>query len=93
MKREEIDQLLEAAQAEAVAKGDDSFRPGAITFNSATWVRMSMTHLPTTCVSVKVGIRYRGISVLISSQRNDGVLTRGEAGEAGEPFYELEPRG
>lgn len=92
MKREEIDHLLDFMAEEAKTKGDDQFLPGAITFNSSTWVKMSGADLPTTCVSTIVGIRYRGIQVLISREREDKVLDRGEVGGAGKAFYDLEPR-
>lgn len=92
MKSDEIDDMLDAMAKEAAEKGDDSLLPGAISFNSSTWVKMSGDDLPTTCVSVKVGIRYRGISVLISSKREDGVLNRAEDGGQGKDYMELEPR-
>jgi hypothetical protein len=92
MNREDIDHLLDIMAAEAAEKGDDSLLPGAITFNSSTWVKMASSDLPTTCVNTTVGIRYRGVRVLISSQREDKVLNRAEDGSAGKPYMELEPK-
>lgn len=57
MNRNDIDRLLDACQAEA-ARGDPDAAPGAIYFNSALWVQMSMADLPKTCVSASIGIRY-----------------------------------
>lgn len=92
MTRDEIDHLLDFMAEEAKTKGDDQYLPGAITFNSSTWVKMSGADLPTTCVSTTIGIRYRGIQILISREREDKVLNRGEVGDAGKAFYDLEPR-
>ncbi|KQZ29030.1 hypothetical protein [Caulobacter sp. Root1472] len=92
MKREDIDHLLDIMAVEAAEKGDESLRPGAITFNSSTWVKRSSADLPTTCVNTTIGIRYRGVQVLISSRREDKVLNRAEDGGAGEPYMELEPK-
>ena len=39
---------------------------------------MSLAELPTTCVNTIVGICYRGVSVLVSSQRENKVLNRRE---------------
>lgn len=91
MKRADIDQLLDIMAAEAAEKGDSAYLPGAITFNSGTWVKMSKADLPTTCVSIGVGIRYRGAQVLISSQFEDKVLNRTEDAGQGEPYLDLEP--
>lgn len=92
MTRDEIDDMLDAMAAEAAQAGDETLKPGAITFNSATWVKMALADLPTTCVSTIVGIRYRGISVLVSSQRSDNVLNRREDDGAGAAYMDLEPR-
>lgn len=92
MTRDEIDDMLDAMAAEAAQAGDEALKPGAITFNSATWVKMSRADLPTTCVSTIVGIRYRGISVLVSGQRADAVLNRREDDGAGAAYMDLEPR-
>ena len=92
MKREDIDHLLDIMAKEAAEKGDDAYLPGAITFNSDTWVKMSKKDLPTTCVSIGVGIRYRGVQVLISAARDDKVLNRAEDGGQGGPYFDLEPK-
>ncbi|PIB91382.1 hypothetical protein [Caulobacter sp. FWC2] len=93
MKREDIDHLLDIMAKEAADKGDAAYLPAAITFNSDTWVKMSKKDLPTTCVSTGVGIRYRGVQVLISAARDDKVLNRAEDGGEGKPHFDLEPRG
>lgn len=92
MLRNDIDDLLDTMAKEAAEKGDDSLLPGAICFSADTWVRLSGAEFPTTCVSVKVGIRYRGVSVLVSSTREDGVLNRAEVGGQGKDYMNLEPR-
>ena len=92
MKREDIDHLLDIMAAEAAEKGDASLLPGTITFNSSTWVKRSPADLPTTCVNTTIGIRYRGVQVLISSRRDDKVLNRAEDDGAGAPYMDLEPR-
>lgn len=92
MTREDIDHLLDIMAAEAAEKGDESFLPGAITFGSSTWVKRSPTDLPTTCVNTTIGIRYRGVQVLISSKRDDKVLNRAEDRGAGAPYMDLEPK-
>lgn len=92
MNRAEIDDMLDAIAAEAAQNGDEALLPGAITFNSGTWVKMSLADLPTTCVNTIVGIRYRGVSVLVSSQHENKVLNRREDGGAGAPYFDLEPR-
>ncbi|MBQ1562068.1 hypothetical protein [Caulobacter sp.] len=92
MTQNEIDDMLDAIAAEAARNGDETLLSGAITFNSGTWVKMSLADLPTTCVNTIVGIRYRGVSVLISSQREDKVLNRREDDGAGAPYFDLEPR-
>ncbi|UAL09925.1 hypothetical protein [Caulobacter segnis] len=93
MKRDEIDDMLDAMAKEAAEKGDDSLLPGVISFNSSKWVKMSGADLPTTCMSVKVGIRYRAIRVMVASTCENGVASRAEdANDHGEPYMELEPR-
>lgn len=92
MTQNEIDDLLGAMAAEAAQNGDETLLPGAITFNSETWVRMSLADLPTTCVNTIVGIRYRGVSVLVSGQHENKVVNRREDGGAGAPYFNLEPR-
>ena len=91
MTRDEIDRLLDACQAEA-EKGDPEAAPGAILLNSNTWIGLPSRLFPTTCVSAGVGIRYRGIRVLISSRNDDRVASRADCDDAGLPFYDLEAR-
>lgn len=92
MTRDEIDDMLDAMAKEAAAKGDEAFLPGVISFNAATWIKTPSTGFPTTCVSVGVGIRYRGVQVLISSARENKVLNRAEDGGEGAPYCDLEPK-
>lgn len=89
MTQAEIDSLLEAMHAHAVTTGEDADQPGLITFQRDEWVG---SDLPTCCTSPLRGIRYRGIRVNISKDRETRVLTRGEAlaaGEAAEPLEDL----
>jgi hypothetical protein len=92
MTRDEIDAMLDAMAAEAAQGGDETLLPGAINFNSGTWVKMSLADLPTTCVNTIVGIRYRGVSVLISGQRENRVQNRREDEGQGAPYFDLDPR-
>lgn len=92
MTRDEIDNLIDAMQAEA-GKGDPDAQAGAIYINSTTWVdRMSQAVFPTTCLSPGEGIRYRGVRVLVSSKFENRVATRAECGDQGAPFMDVEPR-
>ncbi|PZR33224.1 hypothetical protein [Caulobacter segnis] len=92
MTRDEIDAMLDAMAAEAAQGSDETLLPGAINFHSGTWVRMSQADLPTTCVNTIIGIRYRGVSVLISSQRDNKVQNRREDEGQGGPYLDLEPK-
>lgn len=92
MTRDEIDDMINAMQAEA-AKGDPDAVAGAIYINSTTWVdRMSQAVFPTTCLSPGEGIRYRGVRVLISSLFENRVANRAECGDQGQPFMDVDPR-
>ena len=85
----EIDALLEAMQSEFEKTGDDADRPGVITFQRDDWVRVE---LPRCCTSPIRGIRYRGIRINVSKERETGVWTRGEAlatGEEAQPYEDL----
>jgi hypothetical protein len=88
----EIDDLLEAMQAQFEKTNDEADRPGLITFQRDDWVGFN---LPCCCTAPARGIRYRGIRVLVSLERETRVWTRGEAaaaGENGEPHEELKSR-
>jgi hypothetical protein len=92
MTRDEIDDLIDAMQAEA-AKGDPEAAAGAIYINSSTWVaRLTPATFPTTCRSPGEGIRYRGVRVLVSSQFENRAASRAECGDQGKPFMDVEPR-
>lgn len=85
----EIDTLLEAMQAEFEKTGDDNDRPGVITFQTDDWVGF---RLPISCTAIWRGIRYRGIRINVSRERETRVWTRGEAlaaGEGAEPYEDL----
>lgn len=85
----EIDALLEAMQAEFDNTGDDGDRPGLISFQRDDWVGM---RLPTSCTSPARGIRYRGIQIKVSKERETRVWTRAEAlslGETADSFEAL----
>ncbi|NQE61512.1 hypothetical protein [Caulobacter sp. RHG1] len=83
----EIDALLDAMQVEFEKTGDDADRPGLITFQSDDWIGFD---LPTCCTAIWRGIRYRGIRVTISRERETRVWTHGEALAAGERLEHLE---
>lgn len=88
----EIDTLLEAMQADYDTSGDDGDRPGLISFQRDDWVGMS---LPRCCTSPHRGIRYRGIEVKVSKERETRVWTRAEAlviGETAASFEDLKRR-
>lgn len=85
----EIDALLGAMQAQFDKTGDEADRPGLITFQRDDWVGFN---LPCCCTAPSRGIRYRGIRVLVSEERETRVWTRGEAATArenAEPYEEL----
>ena len=85
----EIDALLEAMQVQFEKTGHDADRPGAITFQRDDWVGFNP---PCCCTSPMRGIRYRGIRILVSKERETRVWSRGEAeaaGENGGPYEDL----
>lgn len=85
----EIDALLAAMQAKFDTPGDEAYRPGLISFQRDDWVGMA---LPTCCTSPARGIRYRGVQIKVSKERETRVWTRGEAlalGEISESFEAL----
>lgn len=88
----EIDALLEAMQAQFEKTGDDDDRPGLITFTRDDWVGFE---LPTCCTSPGRGIRYRGIKINVSKERETRIWTRGEAKDANDdatPYEDLKSR-
>jgi len=85
----EIDVLLEAMQADFLKTGDDADRPGLITFQRDDWCSIE---LPRCCTSPMRGIRYRGMRINVSKERETRVWTRGQAKTAGdnaEPYEDL----
>jgi len=85
----EIDVLLAAMQADHDKTGNDGDRPGLITFQRDDWVGMA---LPTCCTSPGRGIRYRGIQIKVSEDRETRVWTRAKAltlGEIADSFEDL----
>jgi len=83
----EIDALLEAMQAQFEKTNDEADRPGMITFQRDDWVGFN---LPRCCTAPSRGIRYRGIRILVSKDRETRVWTRGEALAANEDAEPLE---
>lgn len=89
MTQAEIESLLAAILAHHQVTGDDNDLPGLITFQRDDWVGAD---LPCVCTSPARGIRYRGLQVKISKERESRVWTRGEAlaqGEDPESFEAL----
>lgn len=88
----EIDSLLEAMQAEFEKTGNDDDRPGLLTFGRDDWVDMV---LPRCCTTPIRGIRYGGIKINVSKERETRVWTRGEAKAAHDdatPYEDLKRR-
>lgn len=90
MTRDDINRMLDVMAAEAASSGDPAQGPGAIKVHTDAWVpRLSDALTPRTCESLSIGMRYRGIRVLVARIYETSVVSRGEIGEAGEPFREL----
>ncbi|WP_343699742.1 hypothetical protein [Caulobacter sp.] len=89
MTQAEINSLLDAMQAQFDQTGDEADRPGVITFQTDAWIGKN---LPTCCTAIWRGIRYRGVRILVSKDRETRVWTRGEAaagGQDGGPYEDL----
>ncbi|PTT05694.1 MULTISPECIES: hypothetical protein [unclassified Caulobacter] len=85
------EQIATAVQALHEQAGEhEGLKPGLITVHADNWVAMS-PRLPALCTIPALGIRHRGIRVIVSRQEDNRVLTRDEAGQRGEPFLDLEP--
>lgn len=88
MTQAEIDQLLDAMQAEFEKSSDENDRPGLITFQTDDWIKSELPHC---CTAIWRGIRYRGIRITVSRERETRVWTLGEAQAAGEGVDHFEP--
>ena len=73
------------------AAGDPGGKPGLITVESGLYVSALAHAIRPTCTSVADGLRYRNVKVQVSSTLTPAVLTRVDAGEAGEPYRDLSP--
>ena len=80
---------LDAMQA--AAGGADSRKPGLVTIQTDEWIERFHAEgaKPKTIAD---GIRIRDIKVLISADATTAVLTRGDAGDRGEPYRDLQAR-
>lgn len=88
MTRDELDRLLDAMEN---AAGDPGGKPGLITVESGLWVSDLAHAIRPTCTSLTDGLRYRNVKVHVSSSLTHAVLTRADAGHAGEPYRDLSP--
>ncbi len=75
----------------AAAAAEDSRKPGLITIQTVEWIERFYAEdaKPKTIAD---GIRIRDIKVSISAHATTAVFMRGEAGERGEPYRDLQPR-
>lgn len=89
MTPDELHAAIDAMQVDA--GDDDSHKPGLITIQSDEWIERlySESVKPKTIAD---GIRIRDIKVAISADATTAVLTRGEAGDRGEPYREPQAR-
>ncbi len=85
----DLDQILDDMQAKAA--GNPDAMPGLIAVHTNDWI--AELHAGWTKPKTLVdGIRIRDIKVAVGATLKTGVLTRGEAGERGEPYRDLTPR-
>lgn len=87
MNPDELNARLDAMQAEA--NGDPGKMPGLVTVNTDGWITRLATIERPRPRTIADGIRIRDIKVAISSTAETKVLTRTEAGPAGEPYRDL----
>ncbi|MET3665882.1 hypothetical protein [Caulobacter sp. 1776] len=92
MNLDDIDQLLDINAKEAAEKGDEGLLPGLIQLSADTYCRVSTLASGMACTKILDGIRYRGVKVSVARAFEDKVLNRSEAGERGEPFFDLEAK-
>nr|WP_312991068.1 hypothetical protein [Brevundimonas diminuta] len=76
----------------AAAAGNPDLMPGLIEIHDAEWCD-TLFQIERTAKSLDEGIRHRGVKVAISSEFKTRVLTRVDAGDRGDPYRDLEPRG
>lgn len=88
MTHDDLDQILDRMFTEASMPED---QPGAVTVQTDDWLGILST-VKATCASLQDGLRYREIQILVSSQFETRVLSRGEAGTRGEPYRDLRAR-
>jgi hypothetical protein len=87
MTPDDLNACLDAIQADA--NGDPARMPGLITVQTDDWIsRIAAVQRPRPA-TIADGIRIRDIKVAVSSTAETKVLTRAEAGEAGEPYRDL----
>jgi hypothetical protein len=92
MKLEDIDHLFKIMAAEAAERGDDSLLPGAVVLSADSFCRIPHGS-PISCTNILHGIRYRGVRTNVARDYEDKVLNRAEAGERGEPYFDLDAQG
>gem|GEM_PF-216919 len=90
MTPQDIADVLDAMHA--AATGNPDLMPGLIEINSTEWCD-DLYQIERTAKSLDEGIRHRGVKVAISSTFQTRVLTRVDAGDRGDPYRDLEPRG
>ena len=74
MTQAEIDQLLDIMQAECEESGDENERPSLITFQTDDWIKSELPHC---CTAIWRGIRYRGVRITVSRERETRDARRG----------------
>jgi len=92
MTLDDIDKIFDIMAKEAAEKSDESLLPGAITLIPDVWGRIARPATGMVCSNILLGVRYRGVRTLVSSEYEDKVLNRAEAGERGAPYFDLEPK-
>lgn len=92
MKLDDIDHIFDIMTKEAMDRSDETLLPGLITLTPETWGRIARPVTGMVCTNILYGIRYRSIRTSVSSAFEDKVLNRAEAGERGEPYFDLEPK-
>jgi len=91
MTLEDIDHLLDLMAKEAHDKADEAFLPGSISLSVDSWARIPKD-AGMRCTNILLGIRYRGVQVLVARAREGRVLNRAEDQDAGAPYFPLEPK-